>query len=486
VFGGKGLTEFSFFARSSIDMMKLLIATKPNYQISMAEIGKLNAGLVGSELLNKKIKKASLDLLIEALLKKWLTTPLDRLAGRVPQGLNFQVLNVLGSELDFWIDAEKTIDEFFQRPSGSLGIGHAPFREFWVDLDNAKLANEFVIIFDTPIPMTFNNSFIGRHEDSQPSIDQDRLYLSYNEGKYNLRNAGFINVFRAAYRMILRSYSKDINRINFYSGLNLAEMREFYSDVKPFFSDLEMLDPRNDTFVDKRYRDGSLFTSVADGDDAFLNFKEGFDLALMLFSGISIDDELSAQIKQKCPMTPAAFKQDRLVEISCLQEVYGDTYLTAFKQLPDLVRHWQGMSQKDFNEMAINLLKAAGYTPDGTTKIKMGDASLFPFVVQYLETAFQRFDRGVRGGDNLIDTQEAIAAFPVFQKMLGKVANVSDELLLAAFTFILERAKIPNAVELLIWNKNKAKWKLAVDRKKLAKVFGILADQLSSAGSTQN
>jgi hypothetical protein len=120
-------------------------------------------------------------------------------------------------------------------------------------------------------------------------------------------------------------------------------------------------------------------------------------------------------------MTPATFKQDRLVEIACLQDVYWTTYDSAFTQLPDLVKHWKNLSRKDFSEMAINLLKAAGYTPDGTTKIKMGDASLFPFVVQYLETAFQRFDRGANGGDNLIDTQEAIAAFPVFQKMLGRV-----------------------------------------------------------------
>jgi hypothetical protein len=477
-FGGKGLAEFEIITQDLVKLFKGLLQTKPNFQIPLSEIYRMTNALVRAEVLDKRVQETSINILVDAIVKKWLTNPLDRLAGKTPTGITEQTLVVLQSELEHWIQGERHIDGLISQTGGIIGVSHKQFKDFWMDAESSNVVNEFVLVFDSMIPMTFNNQIMGRPDDRVPQ-DNDRLFLSYQEGRYNLRNAGFINIFRAIYRIILRSYSKDLNRINFYSGTNREEMRELFRDVKPFFSDMEMLDPRKDDFIDKRYRDGSLFTSAADGDDSYLNFKEGFDLALMIFSGVSVDEELSTAIKDNCPITPAAFKPDRTVEIECLMDTYVMKYDTAFKQLPDLVKHFRGLSKAEFSELAINLLKAAGYTPDGTTQIKLGDAALFPFVVQYLETAFQRFDRGPDGGDNFINTQEAIAAFPVFQKMLGRVANVSDELLLAAFTFILDRTRIPNAVELIIWNKNKAKWKLAVDRRKLGKVFGILADELA-------
>ena len=128
------------------------------------------------------------------------------------------------------------------------------------------------------------------------------------------------------------------------------------------------------------------------------------------------------------------------------------------------------------------MLKAAGYIPNDRKTIRIGDASLFPHVVQYIEMIYARYDSNKNGQ---LDKDEALVAFPVFKKTIKDVAKVfspslKDENLPGTFIYLLKNTKPPKSlVEKLAFASFIAKpdlWVIQTTRLDLGKIFNLIAD----------
>lgn len=469
------LNSLKFFTDDVTAIVSDLILFKPTKQIAQAEV--INVLLMARNLglISDKIKKASIESATKAALGNILTSPEDRIAGRPEQNFTLKSLTILYTEVNMWLQMENFLFQLFHDRKLTQEDLINAIKEKNKESNTPELKVAFyetALILDSKI--TLVNDHLGR------------MIISPKASLYDFPSVSRLNLVRAFSRILMRSFASDLNRINNYIGVNLDEVKTGYSQLKDVFVDLELLDPASDGFSEARFREANLFTPKANGD-ALASFKEISDILSMITSGLSVDQLFKEDLKRVCLPGVSNINDFKLtVDKECLMSVYSKMY-QHLDSLPEYGRYLRSIKMDEWKSYFNNVLKATGHISSMGNKVKMTYVSLVPHVMQYIEMTMTRFDVN---NDTVIDTREAINAFPAFKNLLKELAkddlrkgNITESDLLPIFTYILKFGTPPEGIWNQIywkvyWKNNQNKWNIRASRTKLSYILGYISEKV--------
>ncbi|MFZ3231600.1 MAG: hypothetical protein WA160_15435 [Pseudobdellovibrio sp.] len=458
---------------------------KNNSYFSSPDILLFLSVLQSEDFLTRKLKLESADLLLQGLWKNLLLSPNLRLAGKVLPGFNTEALSQISLNVVETVRAQKALAKIFQKnriltqtdlKAELLQVSQQPNA-----VDYGSAITELIQIVGTKVPLNFDeNGFLK--------------ILSADVGNYNFNDMFRSNLARAFSRWIIRAYANDETRVDQVVGLTLAEANVAFGQFRAVAVDFDAIDENNISFISARFLEANLFLSGSNGDE-YLNLIELHNLSLHILSGLARADMLKSTIMKKClpdfvgkPSSSVGIPED------CLLQVYFDEE-NAFANMPEHTNLKNQFTQDLLKDYYMSLLKAAGHVPNAYKIVYLADADLFPHVVQYLEMIYASYD-SVK--DNRLTQNEALAAFPVFQKTIKDVAKIfspslKDENLPGTFIYLLKNTRPPKTLsEKLAFaafiskpdSTKPDKWAIQTTRLDLGKIFNLIADSTKPTVAT--
>lgn len=471
---GRGLYFFDGFVDRSVVAINFLIDQKPKKEIAYNELHQLLKTLKDGDFLPAGISLNSWDKLVRILMERVLLPPKDRLSGAIPKGLSKVATKELLSEFRIWAENQNHLEVIYK--GVPIGVGK-PGTKIVQDLNSfveTEALRELKWIYSNPLALSLDA--IGR------------MYLGRPPLNYRKETSTMINLIRLGVRTMIRSYAMSLDRIKDYSGITEAEAEELFKDVRPIVIEMEMISPENHKFAKNRFRDANLFTAVGNGDE-LVNFKEGVNLFLLIFSGIKVDNLIFEKVERDCQIQkPSDQKLTWKVNADCVKRVYHSHIPNAFGSMPDFVEFHHSLDSTRFDALFANLLKATDAKVDGAGMVKVEDLGLYAHLVQYIEGLFQLYDSN---GDGVLVTTEAMNAYPRYRALLAKVSGLTKENeLRGLFAWLLKKGKPPTGLEGIyfkgVWCKMKEEeWKLSANREMLATILGFIAEAMASEESAK-
>jgi hypothetical protein len=176
----------------------------------------------------------------------------------------------------------------------------------------------------------------------------------------------------------------------------------------------------------------------------------------------------------------ATYKGDWLVDLPCALAHYKTDLPSQSSSMPELLSYLRGLNKKDYEEVVFGFMRGAGHAGGKNGLIDLATLGQVPQVTQYVEQTYHRFDTDKNG---LFSTEEALLAYPVFEKILTKFSGLKTEKEnLAVFGYMLKFGHAPvtfinKAWFALVWvNKDPAKdWKLSADRLKVIEILAFIS-----------
>lgn len=460
----------------------LELQLKATHVITAAEISQLLLTAQTQKLLKTKFDQKSLDSLFKGLFENILNPPENRLAKKVLPGLNSQALQVISEELHFWIGNQLAIATIFEKK--------AEYTKTEILAELAKMkrtaqAEELAKVVGVPGFMNFN----------------DKGYLKIlteTNGLYHVKDLNNTNLTRSLSRVLIRAYANDLERATKLSGVVLEEVQFGFDQLKDFIVSLGLVDPSNTTFISSRFREANLFLGPSNGDTT-ASFEEINHLILHIISGKQRAATVGTVAMQKCLKVPNDIDWKNEVSQSCLLDVYFAEE-NAFADMPGFAK--MKVDKDDKGEFKItpeqnktyylSLLKAAGYipndkVPDEERTVMMGDANLFPHVVQYVEMIYFSHDSS---RDGYLQKEEGIKAFPVFAEVMKPVQkqfSLDDKEMVGLFIWLLKKGtvfpinnmkKFAKDHECNLNNDSKTcaqDWTVNASRVDIGKIFNLIA-----------
>ncbi|MBY0554214.1 hypothetical protein K2P97_06775 [bacterium] len=440
--------SFDKLASKAEQTLALELKLKSSHMISTAEISQLVLQAQKMEFIKTKIKESTLETTLNALWSNILNTPESRLAETAQAGLNAVVLKQLAQELHLWINNQKAITDLFDKKAEQNK------EELLTGLNAKQGLNELKRALTAPGFMNFN----------------DKGYLKINtntNNRYRAKDLSNSNLGILLGRIIIRSYAKEIERVNQLTGASLEEVQTAFGQLKFLLHDLKLVDPENKTFIESRFREANLFLAPSNGD-GYASFTEIHHLILHILSGVERADSLKKIILDKCLKTEN--KEDvnkSIIDQTCLMDLYFNEQ-ASFDDVPAFLGMRKEVAQngsvntefcaKDENKESedcktlelnqayfIGLLKAAGHVEndDRPNTVILGDANLFPHVVQYVEMVYSTHDAN---RDGFLQKSEALNAYPVFAETMkllkAQLKDLDGNDFVGVFVWLLKKGTI--------------------------------------------
>jgi hypothetical protein len=292
-------------------------------------------------------------------------------------------------------------------------------------------------------------------------------------------------------RVLLRAYVGSRQRLANYSGVTLDEAQGAFKSLRPVLVQMGMIEEGNTTFASSRFREANIFVPHSDGN-SLLSFTEGVDLVGMIWSGLNINTKLKAQLLKDCFDGRTDVKDSAKVTVSCARSSYRRSFPRAAASMPEYVRFLVNLQPDWYNHYIENVFKAAGYVPNPKNLATLGDISLSPHVIQYIEMIFARFDKN---RDDYISTEEAMKAFPSFKGVMLELAKdqiddgtIKEENLIDVFGYILRYGHPPTSLGeklqfVFNWKGKPEKWDIWAGRSQLSEILGYIADEVAKANA---
>ena len=423
--------------------LALELKLKPSHVLTTTELVNAILAAQNVKMLQTKLQEESLTLAFNALWSNILNKPEDRLSGRPSLlGFNDSALANLTTEIIYWVENQKTIlgmyqarpefnkDEIAQMLQARIDSSQSTAKASALELRRVVVANGY---------MNYN-------------LKGYLKVLTDDVNRYNMRDLITANITKTLSRVLIRSYSGDIAKINDLTGVTLAEIQSGFDNLKNVAYDLELLDPSNPAFISGRFLEANLFLSVSNGDDQ-ASFEEINHLVMHIFSGIKRGDDLEILAMRKCLKAEnQMFRKKSEFDEDCLLNMYLEED-AAFADLPEFLKikterkeDGQPRYSPEMNKQYyFSLLKAAGHIPKENKTVFLADASLFPHVVQYIEMIYWRHDSDKNG---LLEKDEALKAYPIFANLLTELTKTKRFFikipdLPGLFIYLLKNGNIP-------------------------------------------
>jgi hypothetical protein len=475
---GPSLNYLNTLVRDGADLIDQLILRRPSSPtptITFAELSRVWASVLKTGILPEKMSQKSLDNLTKIILQKILIHPNRRLVGDLPNGLTKEATQMIREEFGMWLEGQSFMDLMFQGlPADSVKTPLQVLNDINHAAPTTELS-ELKMVFSGPVPLTYDSL--------------DRLHIGGTPVNYSHRSMNWANFSRAVVRLILRSYAMDLKRVNNYGGITSDEAKALYADIRPVVTELNLFDLRDDEFMNNRFRDANLFTPRGNGD-GYADFIETNELVMMLLSGVQVDGMISPLVQAACPVIPSTtgYEDDGTMDMACFQKSYYAQMEHTYSSLPDFLNFAYGLPVASYYSTLTNLMKAAGYVPDNSGRVKIGDTSMLPHITQYVESLFATYDADHNGK---LNTAELEKAYPRFHDLVKSQAPsyANEHMVKALFFWLVHYKKAPattyEEVKFVVWWFPKSSWDVSADRQSFAEILGFIADALADANKNK-
>jgi hypothetical protein len=485
----EGLHQVSVFVNQSLNIIRDILNQKKPSNLSREELTRLFERLIETGILPGGIQKDAIAPLIKALTGNLLISPESRLGRSKERTLNLDSVEFARKEFQIWLDTETFLINVFQSKIESSGVTSKELRDQLTRAINFSGSSEYLktgarellMTTDAPVQMTV---------DPEGRLEISNLIPHF----YSRKSLQRINVTRAGARLLTRAYAGDMSRVEKYQGVTLPEVQGAMADLKSVLVGMGLLDPKNDSFADSRFREANIFVPHADGS-LLASFQEVNDLIGMIWSGVTANTIMQNDLVKFCLGGTADVTNDTKVSVDCVKRAYKGSLVFALPSLPEFQKFLKKAEIRDYNTFMGNVLKAAGYVPnkEGPNKegmAKLGDVALSSHVIQYIEMIYARFDANK---DGYINTRESLTAFPAFKGILLeltadqiKAGDIAEEDLDDVFTYILKFGKPPESWKEKLyfafrWRNKRDNWDVYANREKIARILGYIADKVAEA-----
>jgi len=246
-----------------------------------------------------------------------------------------------------------------------------------------------------------------------------------------------LNWMHALGRRFIKGYSTAQSSHGDRRGLTMREFQSLYRDLTPIGVDLNVIFPGNtdEDFENqtdsgsKRFREANLFTSRANGG-RIASVAEGVEYIAYTFSAKSQAKLVFKDMVARC----GSHKKEDIfgkisdaVDFDCFQREFylrftePRNYNPGFsKTLPALIEYYSGISQDDRARFSTLVEGAVRYYDPVDLAYQLPDVEGYLMAIQYVETAYLKFDHDGSGGLNY---RESMDAFSVFYVSLEEIVD---------------------------------------------------------------
>ncbi len=458
---GENLNDFNQWVKDISGNLTQVFITRGGgtaIGISVGEINALVDGLQTAQVLTDFLKPELIKSLVPLAISRFFISPSSRLAGRKETSLGPLVLEAFNIELDVFIAAQTKLNELWLRKSTWT---HMELRAAFQGLTGGP--EEISRILQSPNSFAFDTR-------SRMHIDAGQ------EIPYDQESALKLNLSRTFARLFIRSYSNDLSRANNSASLTKEEVLiAAFNELRPSLVQAGLIEADNEKFASNRFREANLFTPVGNGD-AVLDFKEASAIALMVWSGINLSKEFEPQILAGCKV---ASSNPVVINVPCALDLFRTQVPALASNIPLMALNIQNMNSTEATQMLLETLRATGWDVNANNTAKLSDLGLVPHLLQYMETIYRRWDTNK---DKVLNKAEAMIAEPVFRPLLAEISGQTNvSVLRAGFAYVLVHQQNPSDdfFKFLLFMNDEASWTINVDRPKLSKVLGFIADEMA-------
>lgn len=470
------LESFKKLSDQVLNVTKDIVLLKKNDIITAAEINLIAQRLVELELIPKEITPQSIDQIVKVILNRILWPAELRLKGSQPNGITPTSVDNVRAELQIWYETERYL--YSQTAS--------PLKPTDLQTAVAKKLKDPNITQQLKKGLTEISMMIAGKTAQPVDADGHLVITNIQKLTYNNDSSARLNLNRIIGRVLIRAATTNADRLKNYEGVELKEAQTLFDLVKPAVVAMGLLEEKNKTFMESRFREANIFSAHSNGD-SYVNFPEMADIVGMILSGITVNSLFRKDVEAVC-LTPAGKAADeRVVTEKCIRKVYIEQTANYMTATPEHLKFFKKMSLDDTADYLENILKAAGHVPNNQGTVKLTDADLAPHVVQYIEMTMSKYDAD---HDGVIDLSEAKTAFSSFQGILKELTKdqklIKEKDLLALFTYILHYGQPPGGAKDFVfkwlpWKGDPSKWTVYANRQDLAGILGYIADQVAKA-----
>lgn len=473
----------SVFVNQTLNIVRDLLITKEDPRITRDEVVKLAKHTLRMDILPETFKQEALEDLIDVILNNVLVRPENRLAGKKPNALTLDSIEVMREEIQLWVNGELFIANISRNLKEDKGYSPEEVLKLLEKFRKEQTSNESMktVLAElersvkSPFPMTVDS--------------QGRLVITtaFEKLSYDSKSLRQLNLNRAISRLLIRSFVNDEKRIRTYDGMNVQELNDGFVKIKPIFVELGLLEASNMTFASSRFREANIFMPHSDGNNLG-SYEEIADMVGMIFSGLRLNSLLREPLIKDCigPVT-GKVPNTTLVSVDCARQSYRKSMPKVMASVPEYQKYMSKVSETEWSRYMTNVFKAAGYVPNKKGEAKIGEISLAPHVIQYIEMLYARHDKNK---DGYISASDAVRAFPAFKGIMKELAkeaiengDLEEKHLPDLFTYILRYGKPPETLReklrfAFFWRGKPSKWDTWASRSMVAQILGYIADQL--------
>lgn len=394
------------------------------------------------------------------------------------QGLTVASIELAVSLFRQWADGDKHLRRIFKlqglKETGvniREFIGAATIYQGKISESDRIVVNRLIqIIQDYPKPLFPNGA--------------NEIRFDSSEG-HSLTNLTTLNILQLAAKNLLRAYGSLENR----TKANLADLQTLVAELMPIGHDLNFLDPTVPDQAQKRFTEANLFTNASDGND-LLDEREITNYLALLVSARGLATRIQSAIEPFCRVQGSDNLQWPWFDGDCFRRQYFQDFDIYWENLPSLKMFYKNNPGQQ--SLIQDSIRTSSRKPDAQGNPgpddKVGNFAIqgFSLIIQYVESMFMRFDGSVGGRlDQILDTDEAMVAFPVFYKtFFDRIKEKNPPFNLennrnfvkAAFAWTIDKGREPKGtgddLSVMLWHiGGQGSWKVNASR---ANVYSII------------
>lgn len=293
-------------------------------------------------------------------------------------------------------------------------------------------------------------------------------------------------IFEQGSSMFLSAYGSDPT----HSEISVDNAGAAFSDFSPIAFEMKWLDKTSIGFHKKRFLEMDLFTTASNGD----GWVNQYELVTYIHYIVSLK-QIAADVRSRtetecdcqgknCPEPYLSQVEDPLSwkweDYSCFQNIFFSQFGDFWSHIPQLSKFYGSLDKDDHKSFKAAM--ETGGRRYGATNLPIGsyDVAQFSGLSHYVESIFYRFDKNK---DQIIDTDETLAAFPVFKRTISNLSGIAmdeDSKLCGVFAYIIDHGKAPSksfwgSVAFLYWMARKPFWNIKADRLSVYKVTSLFS-----------
>ncbi|MFN8847247.1 MAG: hypothetical protein ACK5V3_06110 [Bdellovibrionales bacterium] len=495
------LLDLGTLVDHGIVFMTDLLKSSPNARLSDEEIVRVLLAVQKTSLLPEKLSENTFRSVTKAVLQHFLFDPERRLKGEKNQHFSTDQLGLLRAEFRNWMLTQVKLNELFSNDSELEFLPNELLKKL---KDQIVQLNEDQSVLKLGLQEVFNllDASVSQTHDAE-----DQLQISNKvDWKYKLNSVFNANLNRFLSRLIIRSFSSEKT----LTKIETCDAEKMFQLLIGLFRELNIFDPA-EGFIGSRFLEANMFMLRANGDK-YVDFFELGELAGVLLSGLKVNSKLESSVRKVCPVYKDKDGKEFIV-FRCLSEHHYVAVRKYMAHMPEFKNFVERLAAKDppvksdnefigvasrpgfveWNAIFKAVMKAtgwksnSGYGSINQESVYLSGIVYYPFVINYLEYVFARFDATKNAALQVFEAQRA---FPVFRGLLKDLAQkeidsgtIKESDLWAVFTYVLKYKEQPSADGLgniarwLWWRSQPSRWDLWVTRAEMSVILGYISEK---------